>query len=158
MGQEARIARTLIRPATIADVYAVARRLRVEDAAEATALGKDPRRALRIAFRASLLPPKLFVVDGEPAAIFGLAGDILSDVGEPWLLTTAAVERAPVSFVRGARLELAVMLEHKPRLENYVVADYAKAIRLLEVLGFNIDPPAPIGPKRALFRRFWIEV
>ena len=113
---------------------------------------------LRASFRSSLMPPKVALVDGEVAAMWGVGGDVLSETGEPWLLTGTACDRVPVSFLRIAKAELALMLAIKPHLENYVAADYPKAIRLLEGLGFVIDAPAPIGPKRALFRRFWIEV
>lgn len=147
----------LIRPAVIADVYAIAAHMRAADAAEATVLGKDPRRALRTSFRSSLTPCKVALIDGKPAAIWGLGGDVISEQGAPWLVTTPAVERVPVSFLRIGRAELVLMLEVKPRLENYVAADYAKAVRFLQVLGFNLDAPVPLGPKRALFQRFWIE-
>jgi hypothetical protein len=131
--------------------------MRPGERAEAIAMGKEPRRLLRASYRNSLVPPKAAFVDGAIAAIWGLGGDILSDTGAPWLVTAGAIERVPVSFVRIARLELMLMLEVRPHLENYVAADYRKAIRLLETLGFILEVPEPIGPKRALFRRFWIE-
>jgi len=89
--------------------------------------------------------------------MWGMGGDILSDIGEPWLMTSVAVERAPVRFLREARTEVAGMLAVRRRLENYVAADYGRAIRLLEALGFTIEPPQPVGPKLAQFRKFWIE-
>lgn len=149
-------ARILIRRATIADVYKVAARMRPADAAEATVLGKDPRQMLRRSFRASILARTL-VLDGQPAAIGGIGGDMLTDTGTLWLLTSDAVERAPLAFVRAARRELAAALKLRGRLEGYVTADYAKAIRFLLALGFTLDAPVPVGRKGALFRRFWIE-
>jgi hypothetical protein len=112
---------------------------------------------LRMSFRVSLTRPKVAVVDGEVAAIWGMGGDILSDTGIPWLLTTAAIERMPVTFIKQARIELARMLARKRRLENHVLAEYSQAVRLLEVLGFTLADPAPVGRNRVLFRRFWIE-
>ncbi len=150
-------AEIVIRPAAISDVYALARCLRPGDRAEIEAVGKEPRRVLRASLRSSLTQVKVALVDGEIAAMWGMSGEVLSDTGTPWLMTGTACDRVPVSFLRIARHELALMLALKPRLENYVAADYAKAIRLLEGLGFHIDAPAPIGPKRAPFRRFWIE-
>jgi hypothetical protein len=146
-----------VRRATITDVYALAATLRDGDRAEILAMGRDPRRALRFAYRVSLLPPRVATVDGAIAAMWGLGGDLISDVGEPWLLTGHAAGRVPFAFVRIAKAELDAMLAVKPRLENYVAADYPKAVRLVEGLGFQLDAPAPIGPKSALFRRFWIE-
>lgn len=155
----------LIRPAAIADVYALASRLRPGDRAEIDAIGKDPRVVLRASFRSSLTPPRAIFVSsfenpsGEIAAICGLGGDILSDTGAPWLMTAHAAERvSPRVFLSIARAELAAMLAVKPKLENYVDARYGKAVRLLEVLGFGIDDePVPVGRGRAMFRRFWIE-
>jgi hypothetical protein len=146
-----------IRLAAIEDVYALARTLRAGDRAEIAAFNRDPRRVLRASFRASLTPPKVATVDGVVAAIWGIGGEILSDTGAPWLMTGTVCDRVPVSFFRIAKAELALMLKIKPRLENYVAADYPKAIRLLEGLGFILDKPSPIGPKNALFRCFWIE-
>lgn len=111
---------------------------------------------LRQSFRGSLYCRTL-EVDGEPAAIGGLAGDILSDQGSLWLMTTSTIERVPVSFLRELRRELAAALAYKPRLEGCVAAGYTAAIRLLEALGFALDTPVPTRPKQALFRRFHID-
>ena len=73
------------------------------------------------------------------------------------MLTTPAIERVPMYFTHQAALERDAMLAIKPRLENYVAADYPKAVRLIEGLGFTIEAPQPVGPKHAPFRRFWIE-
>ena len=147
----------LIRPAVIADAYALARALRDGDRAEIAAAGLDPREVLRTSFRRSLMPAKAALVDGAVAALWGLGGDILSDTGEPWLMTGTAIERAPKTFLKIARAEVEAMLQVKCRLENYVHADYAKAVRLLEALGFTVDAPVPFGRRSAPFRRFWIE-
>ena len=69
-------------------------------------------------------------------------------------MTTAVVERIPVTFVKQAKIIVADMLQQKPRLENYVLAAYRGACRLLEILGFTLDEPIPYGPNNVLFRRF----
>lgn len=146
-------ARYTIRPAEIADVYALARNLRVADAAEMEAAGEPGVRLIRKSFRAALLRFSVFV-DGEIAAMWGMGGEALGDIGTPWLLTTPAIERVPVSFVKVGRQNVAAMLRLKPILVNYVDARYTRACRFVEVLGFVLEPPAPFGPKGALFRRF----
>jgi hypothetical protein len=143
-------------PATIVHVHQLARVLREADAAEARALGQDPRKLLRASFRMSLYARTAFV-EGKIAAMWGLTSDILSDTGCPWLLTSAAIESLPMIFAREARKEVAAMLSLRPRLENFVAADYGRACRFLEILGFTVDPPAPLGPRGALFRRAHIE-
>ncbi len=130
--------------------------MRAADAAEASVLGKDPRRALRQSFRMARIC-RAMEIDGEVAAIGGLGGDLLADAGSLWLITTAAVERAPLAFVRALRREVVGMLAHCRRLEGYVAADYHAAVRMLELLGFTLATPSHIGSHRALFRRFWIE-
>jgi hypothetical protein len=55
----------------------------------------------------------------------------LSDLGVPWLLTSSAVERLPVSFVKVARAELVLMRANRRRLESFVASDYPQAIKLL---------------------------
>jgi hypothetical protein len=150
------VPRIVVRLATIADVYALARRLRPGDRAEALATGMDPRRALRFCFRHSLYPPQVCVVDGEIAAMWGLYGEILSDVGHPWLMTGTAVERIPVTLLKIGRRTVEEMLSHKPRLANFVLASYADAIAFLQRLGFRLDEPRPLRPGGAPFRRFHI--
>lgn len=140
-------------PATIAHVYTLAARMRAADRAEMEAAGLDATGALRKTFRAALIRESVFV-DGEIAAMWGLGGDALSDIGAPWLLTTPAVERVPVSFLREGKKNVATMLRLKPILVNYVDARYARACRFVTALGFVLEPPAPFGPKGALFRRF----
>ena len=150
-------AKVVIRRAAIADVDALLPQLYPSDAAEAAMLFKDTRRALRCAFAASLMRPRTALVDGDVAAMWGVCDHVLHDTGEPWLLTARAAGRVPFAFLRIARQELAAMLALKSRLEGYVAADNAKALRLLEALGFHLDLPVPFGPRRALFQRFRIE-
>lgn len=148
--------RCIVVPSTINDVYRVAANLRAHDRAEITGLGLDPREALRTSFRHSILRRTAFV-DGEIAAIWGLGGAMLSDEGAPWLMTTPAAERVPVTFLKTGRAQLNEMLQQRAFLSNVVQASYTRACRFLEVLGFVLDPPQPLGPNRVPFRRFWME-
>lgn len=139
----------------MSDVYALAANLRSADRAEVEALGIDPRSGIRGNFRAAILR-NTFIVDGEIAAMSGLCGTMLGDVGMPYLMTAPVVERVPLTFVKQAKASVAQMLHHKLRLEGYVAANYAKACRLIEVLGFILEPARPFGSRNALFRRFWV--
>lgn len=124
-----------IHAATIAHVYDLARNLREEDRAE---LGDmDPRAAVRKCWRMSVIR-RTALVDGEVAAMWGMAGPILASVGEIWLLTTPAIERAPVAFIRGAKSEIERMLAVRDKLTGVVCPTYRRATRFLEVLGFTI--------------------
>lgn len=138
---------------TAAHCEQLAANMRAADRAEVQAAGLSGIRALGRAFRGGMMCRTAFV-DGEIAAMWGLGGTLLSDIGHPWLLTTAAVERVPIAFVKVAKRELAAMLDQRRTLRNWVAADYAQAIRFLQVLGFTLAEPAPFGPKGLLFRQF----
>jgi hypothetical protein len=69
---------------------------------------------------------------------FGPGVSPLGDLGVPWLLTSAAIERVPVSFIKVARAELALMRANRRRLESYVAADYVQVVQLLRLLGFTV--------------------
>jgi hypothetical protein len=150
------LARCLILPSKIEDVYRMAGRLRSDDEAEITSFGLNPREALRTSFRHAILRRTAFV-DGEIAAMWGLGGAMLSDSGNPWLMTTPVVERVPVTFFKVGRAQLAEMLAQRAFLFNFVQASYRRACRFLEVLGFVLDSAAPMGPNNVPFRRFWME-
>lgn len=143
-------------PATISHVHKLSRVMRKADAREVRSIGYDPRFALRMSFRSSLYARTAFIGE-DIAAMWGVTGDILSNVGTPWLVTAPIIESKPLSFVREVKREVATMLTIKPRLENYVIADYRGAVWLLEKAGFYLDPPAPYGRHGILFRHFWIE-
>lgn len=146
----------LIRAAEIADVYALARNLRPADRLEVTSLGLEPIPALRSCFRQAIFR-QTALVDDEIAAMWGLGGTMLSNHGQPWLLTAPCIEKMPLAFVHEARKVVLHMLRLKTRLEGHVAADYTRAIRLLELLGFSLGDPFVVGPRCALFRTFTME-
>ena len=141
----------VVRPSEAADAYLLAANLRPADRNEVVSLGVDPRRGIRENYRNAMLR-KTYLVDGSLAAMSGLCGSMLGDIGYPYLLTTKAVERVPVTFVKLAREGIADMLRHKLRLEGLVAAEYEGACRLLEVLGFRLENPETIG--NGSFRKF----
>lgn len=143
-------------PATVEHIYLLAEHMRTGDAMEIEAAGFDVRVGIRRTYYASVLR-RTALVDDQVAAMWGVCGTLISNTGTPWLLTAEPIERVPVTFVKQARRQLGVMLGLYRRLENFVAADYVRAVRLLDYLGFKIDDPKPIGPKGALFHRFWKE-
>lgn len=146
-------------PAEVSHVYALAPALRWRDAAEIAASGHTPKQSLYRGFRNSLMCKTAFV-GADIAAMWGLCVAFrpgvspLGDLGVPWLLTSAAAERCPVSFLRIARRELAAMKQQRRRLESFVAADYAQAVKLLHILGFTVEEPKPVGVNGTLFSRF----
>lgn len=139
-------------------IRALADRLRDADLAEIQSAGLGPMKALWRAYRASIYSKVLFV-DGEIAAAWGLGGEPLGRSGQPWLLTSEAVERVPFFFVREGRVEVEQMLRINPVLWGFVDDNYARAIRFLRLLGFGIgDNIVSLGPYNAPFRLYSIDV
>lgn len=141
------------RPSVIADVYALAANLRAGDREEVDAWGVSARDGIRRNFRHAVLR-RTYLVDGEIAGMSGLCGTMLGDIGMPYLMTAPCAEKMPLAFVKHASAAVAQMLRHRRRLEGYVAANYTKACRLLEMLGFELSEPRPVGPRGASFRTF----
>ena len=146
--------RCIVVPSNVKDVYRLAETLRENDRMEIEALGVDVRTALRRSYREGICR-KTYFIDGELAAMSGLCGTMIGDIGEPYLMTAPVAEKMPLTFVRHAKMAVDEMLEHKIRLEGFVIASYTKACRLLEVLGFTLEQPKPIGPKGIMFHRYF---
>ncbi len=133
-----------ILPATDAHADYLRENLRAGDGLEITCLGVTPAEALRASLAGSIFA-HTGLLDGRVAAMWGVGGSPLGGVGEPWLLTTAEVERIPVQMVRVARREVGAMLGLFPVLQNYVAAEYRQACRFLEVVGFSLGPVFPFA-------------
>lgn len=116
----------------------LAPRIRPEDAAEVMASGGySPIQALEMSMSISLISLTL-LIDGKPAAMFGLAKSKLDEgVGFPWLLTTDLIAKHQKTFFGMCAPALAEMLEVFPTLVQLVDQRYAAALRWLERLGFE---------------------
>jgi hypothetical protein len=132
---------------------ALAERLRADDVAEIEAAGLTPRQSLWRCWRRSTFAKTVFV-NGEIAAMWGVDAHGLGNIGRPWFLTGPAIERIPMTVVRRGREEVALMLSVCPMLRNMVDGRYVRAVRFIEVLGFDISAPFPFGPHDVPFRRF----
>ena len=94
-------------------------------------------------------------VDGKIAAMFGWCGTMLSDVGHPYLFTSAAVERAPVGFVKTYKRVVAEMLSVKACLVGHVAADYGSSCKLMQMVGFELSEPQKIGTGMFREAKIW---
>jgi len=139
-------------PTTTEHVQHILNTLRDEDRYEIEAAGVDPQYALYKTFECCLYS-KTALVDGTPAAFWGVAGIALSDVGTPFLLTGNQVKK--VSSVRFARIyknEINEMKQLFPCLENYVDANYIGAVKMLRIAGFSLEEPIKVG--KAFYQKF----
>ena len=130
--------------------------MRDADKSEIEAAGLRPGQALWHSYRHSFFS-RTALVGKDVAAIWGLGGSPMGRIGNPWLLTAPPVEKVKHTFIRKGRSEVAEMLTICPTLIGVVDAKYLKAIRLLEMLGFEMDEPLPFGAHGAPFRRYHIE-
>lgn len=143
-----------ILPATRQHAEALARTLRQADITEGLRLGVDPATATMASFDSSTAP-RVVMVDGGVAAMWGASGSPGAVVGRPWFLTADACEKIhPVRFVRLYCSEVRKLIAQFPRLENYVDAQYTGAVRLISLAGFTLGPAVPYGVTQSPFRRF----
>lgn len=123
-------------------IQPLALNLRYADVAEIHEAGFSTVRAIGGSFRRSLYRRTAFV-NGEIAAMWGVGGVLT--IGEAWLLTTPAIEKAPWAFAREGKHEVANMLKLFYRLQLMVHCDYTAAIRLASLWGFR-----PVGGSKFL--------
>lgn len=127
------------------------------DKREIEAYGFPTNKALWRSFKGSIMR-RSALIDGKVAAVWGTGGVPMSGVGQPWLhISDAANEVSPLRFARIYQDEVYQMLAVFPRLVNFVDSTYDRALRLLDIIGFRIYPPEPLGNHGALFCKFEME-
>lgn len=141
--------------ATAEMVRYIGNNLRERDRLEVEDMGFSGMAGLWRSYKNAVIR-KVAMVDGLPAAAWGLHAPAFSRIGHPFLLTTALVERLPVTVLRVGRQEVAEMLTVCDELRGEVSASYGGAIRLLECMGFAIGDPRPFGPRNAMFCHYSI--
>lgn len=138
------------------DIEHVAANMRQADIEEITAgTGSSPADALIESVMLSTACLALDI-DGEPAAIFGVAPltGMLGSMGSPWLLGTRLLERRPRALIALGPYYRDGMLAMYPHLVNYVDARNTRSIRWLKWLGFEFDEAKPHGAAGLPFHRF----
>lgn len=106
--------------------------------------GFNPRAALRRAFRSSS-HCRTALVDGRPAAMWGVIGTLLGDSAYVWLVLSKQIRRMPVAIVREAKAELARVMENRSEVKATVLPDDVEAVRFAGFLGFRPEGRLPIG-------------
>lgn len=141
---------TVLEVATLAHVREIAPRMRAEEVAEVwAAMGLTPAPALLRLMHASTLGSTPFgsravFFDGELATIFGVI-EMADGSIVPWLLSSDAVERHPLSFWRASKSILHDLRTIYPRMIEYVDARYTRCISWARRLGFTVAPAEPHG-------------
>lgn len=143
-----------IEPSSLSDVRELSPVIRKADADELLWLGFKPHHALYYSFKYGIYR-QTGRVDGQIAAMWGVAGVPLGLVGQPYLITSPAIETiSSLRFAKIYKQEVDTMLKIFPVLENYVDSRYKGAIRLIKIAGFTVEDPVELGPNKALFSKF----
>lgn len=145
----------LIRPTQPDDVTTLIANLRASDLAECQAYGRpDIAAGIRSSATRSLLCWSGFV-DGELAAIMGVAPiNMLNGLGSPWMLGTPVLDRNSRILVRATPVYIGRMLTAFPHLVNFVHAKNTTSVRWLRRLGFTLYDAVPHGPLGEPFHPF----
>ena len=144
--------------ATPEDLEFIAANMDPADVAEVWAMGrKTPLEALKASAAVSR-EALVGLADDTPICAFGIGQRTLMDnVGIPWLLGTPEIRKHPKIFLRASKNWVRQAARRYTRLENYVDARHTRAVKWLKWLGFTLDEPAPYGPDKMLFHRFYLE-
>lgn len=142
----------IIVPTIPAHITELCGTLRDMDRLEIEQYGMSGEDGLWLSYKAGLMN-QTAIIDGEVAAVWGVAGEYLGDIGQPWLMTSSAIKKiSPLRFAKYYQREVFKMLEFFDILENYVLAEYEGAVRLLSIIGFTIGEPEPFGT--GMYRKF----
>jgi hypothetical protein len=126
-----------VRESTQDDVDYLCNNLRPEDAQEVQASHGSVKEALQMGFDDSDECWTIIVTNtDEIAGIYGV-GRYDDMVGIPWLLTTPAIEKVWLPFLRGSRKWVSEINNKYPLLTNAVDAEYTVAINWLRFVGFT---------------------
>lgn|GEM_PF-1829748 len=118
--------------------------LRREELGEIAAIVLRPRRAVLHMIRCSLYCRALFL-DGEIAALGGLVASLMGAEARAWLLTTAAVERRPLAFLRFMQTQIDCALAHYRSVSACGPEDAERVLRFWRLLGARIGEPQALG-------------
>lgn len=120
-------------------VHELAQTMRQKDKIECVRFGCQPDKALFYSFKNAVIR-RTGLVNNRVAAMWGVVGTPLSFNGTPYLLTSPEIEKIPaLTFARIYKKEVEAMAKVFPILENYVDFEYKEAIKLLKIVGFEID-------------------
>jgi len=108
-------------------------------------MGYTPKKLLWHSYKQSFMCKSVFI-NGKIGAIFGISGVLYGETGQPWLVMSDEVNDYPFKVAFIYRKELEKFQSMFPVLEDYVDETNEKAIRLLELMKFNVSKNTiPLG-------------
>lgn len=105
--------------------------------------GHTPRQSLRAALSSSSYCRTL-LLDGKPAAMWGVAGPLLSPTGEGWVALTPAARARRLLVARITIAELRNVMRLKTEILAGVACGDARGQRFARFLGFVAGPTAEV--------------
>lgn len=137
------------------DAAELAANLRPSDLAECRAYGRGDIAAGVISSANRSMLCWTGLVDGELAAIIGVAPiSVMSGIGSPWMLGTPVLDQHSRVLVRRTPEYIAKMLNAFPHLVNFVHAKNTTSVRWLRRLGFTLHAAQPYGALGEPFHPF----
>lgn len=134
------MAGTDIISATLTHARFLATDMREADVREVEAMGFTPYGALVRSITLSGGECWTILMDGDVAAIGGVASfGLLQRAGVPWVLTGKIVDRKRKTFFKVTTQAVEVIRKRYAYLTNVVDSRYTTAIRWLERLGFEVE-------------------
>jgi hypothetical protein len=123
-------------PMTALHIKPLSKVLRAAACMTLEGFGFHPREALRRAFVASM-NCRVALVDGKPAAAWGVKATLLGDTAFVWLVLSDAIAAIPRAILREAKAELARIMEGYREIAITVLPDDIAAVRFAVALGFH---------------------
>lgn len=119
-----------------ADIEAILPRLRAHDKKTIRRLRLDARELL---YQTYLNRSPMFtaIVDGAPACMWGIEKRSLLSVWMMWMLTTDAIDKNPIRFLRESRRIVQSLHNAYGTIEGIVDSDFEVSVRWLTWLGFR---------------------
>ena len=96
--------------------------------------------------------------EDQPCALWGV-GPLSRDreIGRFWLLTSEETGAQAADMVALSIMILPEMLSHYRRLESIIDAENERAVELVRLLGFKIEPARLHKPTGRLCHRVWVD-
>ncbi len=153
--------RYCVQPATAKDVATLALAMEDREKGDVEFDRNGDQKALDHLLNAFLSSTEVWAAhdrDGQPCALWGVGPTPHDfDVGRFWLLTCEEVETAPHDLAALSTIVLPEMLASYARLESIVDARNLRAVALLQVLGFTVEPAAFHETSGRPCHRVWVE-
>jgi hypothetical protein len=125
-----------------ADCFTIARTLRPKQRAAMIALGLRPFEEFQDAYD-NTLAPKAWFINGELAAVGGVAGSAVSPYGFLWLALAEHATKYPVAVVKECARQFRDVLTIKRHVITTLLPDDRSAWRFADFFDFDVSAPIP---------------